>query len=91
MPTRPSPRLGEDADMAADSASSHPYEWRLRWRRRLPWFLINLGIADKGRDCDAVGAQHRWYNHDDASSGCYYCKVIREGRLWERTTDRDPA
>jgi hypothetical protein len=60
----------------------HPYEGRLRLRRRLPWFLIDLGIANKGEDCETVEAQRRWYNHDDKTSGCYYCKIIRPGRLW---------
>jgi hypothetical protein len=62
----------------------HPYEWRTRLRGRLPWFLINLGLAGKGEDCEAVGAAHHWYNRDDKSSGCYHCEVIREGRLWRR-------
>lgn len=61
----------------------HPYAWRLKIRRHLPWFLINLGIADKGENCELVGAQHLWFNHDDMSSGCYYCKVIKEGQLWK--------
>jgi hypothetical protein len=49
----------------------------------LPWFLIDLGIADKGKDCESVGARHHWYNAGEESSGCYHCKVIREGRLWQ--------
>ena len=40
------------------SQNRHPYEFRLRIRERLPWFLINLGIADKGKDCEKVGAEH---------------------------------
>jgi hypothetical protein len=54
----------------------HPYRWRTRLRRHLPWWLINLGVADKGEDCEAVGGQHHWYNIDGSSSGCYHCKVI---------------
>jgi hypothetical protein len=49
-----------------------------------PSFLINHGFAGKGEDCEAVGAEHRWYNRDDKSSGRYHCEVIREGELWRR-------
>ena len=63
--------------------TGHPYRWRTWWRGRLPWFLINLGFADKGKDCEAVGAWHRWYNRDGKTSGCYHCHVVKEGRLWE--------
>ena len=65
----------------------HPYGFRTWLRQRLPWFLIDLGIAHKGTDCEAVGAEHFWYNIDDKSSGCYYCKQIRSGRHWEPHTD----
>ena len=61
----------------------HPYAWRTWLRKRLPWWLIDLGAADKGKDCEAAGAQHHWYNIDNSRSGCYHCKVEREGRLWE--------
>lgn len=61
------------------SRNRHPYEFRLRIRERLPWFLINLGIADKGKDCEKVGAKHVWFNIDNQFSGCYYCKELREG------------
>ena len=40
-------------------------------------------MADKGRDCEASGGSHAWYNIDDENSGCYHCKTIRAGRLWE--------
>ena len=62
----------------------HPYELRLGIRKFLPWFLINLGVADKGNDCESVNAEHYWYNKGDNLSGCYYCKVIREGELWKQ-------
>lgn len=48
----------------------------------LPWFLIDLGIARKGRDCEAVGGRHRWYNIDNKASGCYHCAIVRDGQLW---------
>jgi hypothetical protein len=60
-----------------------PYRWRTALRRHLPWFLINLGIAGKGLDCERSGGSHHWYNRDDVSSGCYHCKVVRSGRLWD--------
>jgi len=67
-----------------DTASKpSPYRWRTAVRQRLPWFLINLGITDKGTDYETVGGTHSWYNMDGESSGCYHCKVIRAGRLWE--------
>jgi hypothetical protein len=52
---------------------------------RLPWFLIDMGLAAKGADCEAVGASHRWYNRDNTSSGCYHCEVVREGQHWVRS------
>jgi hypothetical protein len=61
----------------------HPYAWRPWFRQRLPWFLIDLGFANRGRDCENVGAEHRWHNIDGGTSGCYHCHVEREGRLWE--------
>jgi hypothetical protein len=53
--------------------------------------LINLGVADKGEDCEAVGGQHHWYNIDGSSSGCYHCNVIRQGRLWTEATQPDSS
>jgi len=64
--------------------AGHPYRWRTWIRTRLPWFLINLGVAAKGRDCETAGGEHHWYNRDGNTSGCYHCEVIRPGRLWER-------
>ena len=61
-----------------------PYPWRTWIRQRLPWFLIDLGLADKGKECDAVAGQHHWYNQDDEYGGCYYCHVVRPGQLWRR-------
>ncbi|WP_299229488.1 hypothetical protein [uncultured Psychroserpens sp.] len=63
--------------------NKHPYGIRYWWRERLPWFLINLGIADKGKDCELVNAEHSWYNIDEKSSGCYYCKVSSKGQKWK--------
>jgi hypothetical protein len=69
----------------------HPYAWRTWSRARLPWFLINLGLAGKGPDCEAKGARHRWYNNgaeEDDTSACYHCRVVRPGRLWEDAAHR---
>ena len=64
----------------------HPYAWRTWLRTRLPWFLIDLGVAAKGADCEAVGASHHWYNRDDSSSGCYHCDIVRDGQHWVRSS-----
>jgi len=66
-----------------NTPKTSPYRWRTAVRRHLPWFLINLGIAEKGQDCEAAGGNHCWYNIDNKSSGCYHRNVIRDGRLWE--------
>ena len=35
------------------------YRWRTWLRRRLPWFLVDWGVAGKGTaDC----GDHEWYN-----------------------------
>lgn len=60
-----------------------PYRWRTSLRRYLPWFLIDLGVAAKGEDCEAAGGSHGWYNIDGKRSGCYHCRVVRSGRLWQ--------
>ena len=61
----------------------HPYRWRTWLRSKLPWLLINMGVADKGTDCEQVGGAHWWYNQDNESSACYHCAVVRPGRLWD--------
>lgn len=61
----------------------HPYRFRLWWRKRLPWFFINLGVADKGEDCELAHAEHQWYNIDNKTSGCYYCKKNTQGKKWK--------
>jgi|GEM_PF-7016591 len=53
--------------------NKHPYELRKRIRVRLPWFLINMGIAAKGKDCKTVNAKHSFYKIDGTLNGCYYC------------------
>jgi hypothetical protein len=65
--------------------AGHPYRYRVWVRRHLPWWLINLGVADKGPDCEAVGAWHRWYKSTQEIDGCYHCKVTRR-RIPDRRT-----
>lgn len=60
------------------------YRWRTRLRRRLPWFLVDRGIAAKGAgDCGA----HEWYNHDGVIARCYHCKVGQ--RSWSAAGQDD--
>lgn len=59
----------------------HPYKLRKQLRAILPWFLIDLGVAAKGKDCGMVNANHSLYNIDGILNGCYYC---------EREFPRDP-
>jgi len=61
----------------------HPAAFRTWIRQYLPWFMVDFGIADKIENCEKKGGWHYWYNIDNKSSGCYHCKIIREGRLWE--------
>ena len=35
-------------------------------------------------DCDTLGIEHSWYNHDGEQSACHNCKIIRKGRLWPK-------
>ena len=60
-----------------------PYRWRTFLRSHLPWFIIDTGIVDKGKDCEAEGGQHEWYNSDGQASACYHCSVVKEGQLWK--------
>jgi hypothetical protein len=62
----------------------NPYRWRTWLRGHLPWTIINLGIVDKGDDCEQRGGEHHWYNEGEGQSGCYHCKVVRPGELWRR-------
>jgi hypothetical protein len=74
------------SDNAFTMAARHPYAWRTALRRRMPSFLIKMGIAAKGDDCEAAGSNHEWYNHDDVQSACYHCRVFRPGQLWRQTS-----
>ncbi len=61
----------------------HPYGFRTWLQMKLPWWTIDSGVAGKGDDCQMRGAEHEWYNHDGEPSSCYYCRVVKQGRLWE--------
>jgi hypothetical protein len=69
--------VGADAGVQALVNALHSegmarYRWRTALRKRLPWFLVNLGIASKGRhDCGA----HDWYQASGAEDRCYHCEV----------------
>ena len=64
----------------------HPYRFRTWIRGYLPWWLINLGVANKREDCEKAGGEHWWYNQDNENSACYHCRVVRRGRLWAGDT-----
>jgi hypothetical protein len=64
--------------------AGHPYRYRIWVRRHLPWWLINVGVADKGPDREAVGVWHRWYKSTEEIDRCYHCEVTRR-----RLPDRD--
>jgi len=69
--------------MAACSPfSREPYRRRTWLRQRLPFWLIGLGVADKGTDCEAAGGRHEWYHEDGEHSACYHCRVTARGKLW---------
>ena len=55
------------------SGSGHGrFRWRTALRKRLPWFLINLGGAAKGKtDC----GDHEWYNAGHGVAHCYHCSA----------------
>lgn len=59
---------------------NHPYYRKLWWRTKLPWLLINKGFAAKGENCEKVKAEHHWYKIDNKHSGCYYCKIVINGK-----------
>jgi hypothetical protein len=46
-------------------------------------FLERNWHASKIESCEDFGFRHVWHNLDNLTSGCYNCKVVREGRLWE--------
>ena len=83
MPTGQPRRIEDWSPSSGGLDAGHPHRWRTWWRCRLPHWLVDRGLARKGRDCESVGGWHRWYNRDGESSGCYHCEVVRAGRLWE--------
>lgn len=48
------------------------YRLRTRVRRHLPSFLIDRGVAAKGKvDC----GDHSWYNAGNEVERCHHCEV----------------
>jgi hypothetical protein len=57
-----------------------PYVLRCIIRRNLPdpiydILVNNLGLFNKGHDCEAVCGSHSFYNCDGQNYGCYYCEI----------------
>ena len=61
-----------------------PFRFGTKIRRILPWFLIDLGVASKGDDCEKNGGAHEWYNINGSNSDCYHCKVVKLGQHWKK-------
>ena len=68
---------------AREEFGDHPHALRTWIRGRIPWFLINLGAFNFGRDCETLNAHHNWRNSDNVHSRCIFCGIEREGQLWE--------
>jgi len=60
-----------------------PYGLRTFLRGKLPWFILNTGILDKGANCENSGGEHEWYNKDNIFSACYHCVQEKKGQLWK--------
>jgi hypothetical protein len=78
--------LATRANQSRLAISGNPYNVRTWLRSVSPYATV--GLFPKGADCEARGSSHKWYNIDDATSGCYHCRVIRPGQLWR---DSGPA
>ena len=60
--------------------SKGPFRFRTWLRSRLPWFVINTGIVNKGVDCEQNGGFHEWYKEDETHSACYHCSIVVQGK-----------
>jgi hypothetical protein len=70
-------------------SSRGKYRIRKAIRARLPWFLVHLGVAAKGKhDC----GNHDWYKSSDEVDRCYYCDVgeRRPSQIPRRPQSRGP-
>ena len=54
-------------------------------------FLDAFWDASRIEDCEALGLHHVWHNRDNKTSGCYNCRKIELGRLWEDQDGPKPA
>ena len=61
--------------------TGHPHRLRTWLRVHTPNFASDF--FPKAADCAKSGGWHRWYNQDELHSGCYHCKVITDGQLWQ--------
>jgi len=40
-------------------------------------------LGDRPQSCEEMGWTHSWHNLDNRRSGCFNCRTVRKGRLWE--------
>lgn len=52
-------------------------------------FIKTQWCRDRVDSCDAQGWTHAWHKLDGVRSGCYNCREVREGRLWEKAADHE--
>lgn len=77
-----SPTPGKlNAMVEVSPLSPEPYRRRTWLRQRLPFWLIDLGIMAKGKDCEAADGRHEWYNNGSGSA-CYHCRITIAGSAW---------
>jgi hypothetical protein len=71
-------------DISLNAIITKPYRWRSFLRGALPNWAYDMWAPNKGVDCEMKGGAHEWYNHDNVTSACYHCSVIRTGQLWKQ-------
>jgi hypothetical protein len=50
-------------------------------------FLEQHWHVSKIDSCHTFGFKHAWYNIDHTTSGCYNCKQVTKGQLWQQEPD----
>lgn len=53
-------------------------------------FIKEHWFGDRPKSCKDKGWTHSWHNVDGTHSGCYNCRAIRKGRLWEMAVNKRP-